>query len=179
VTRAFVFLALLGGMATTCEAACQENVRKPWASSLQLEARAFGQNCAASVVVLSVLNAKGEPIWATLRLSPQVAVFSHNATSPKQMRKALEEWISVGLSANDQTTAQLPDWKVGADAPERPEGTEFGFFADQDMSQAFWMEVKQGNYPLFCFVQGMESESCIANAGAGGIVEIGGRTFPG
>jgi hypothetical protein len=178
---ASLLLCLLAGIA---HADCNASADLPWKASgkhgLHVEAHAVGRNCGSAIVVLAVTDAKGKPLWATSRIADQVAMFS-GSLLPKDtpMKKALLEWLSTGLNASPKDTGTLPDWPQGATEPKRPDGEEFGFYIAPDVSREFYLEQRGKKLPMFCFVQGMESESCIVAGDGGAIVEIGGMTFPG
>jgi hypothetical protein len=165
------------------QAICNASARAPWRAArelgYQLEAFAVGSSCRSAVVVLAVTD-KGKTIWATSRIADQVAMFS-GSLLPKDtaMKKALAEWLDTGLKASPANTGALPDWPQGASEPKRPEGEEFGFFIASDVSRESYLEWRRKKLPIFCFVQGMESESCIIVGDSGDIFEIGGMTFPG
>lgn len=189
ITRLILALAGLGLAclalgSVTAKAACGVSVRQPWPASgaqkLAIVAHALGQSCGAAVVVLVVTDAKDKPLWATSRLAEHVALFQEpDIATPKGMMAALKTWISTGLSTSPASSAKLPAWQKGQDNPLQVPGEEFGYFAGQDMSAEFYEELRQKKLPVFCFVQGLESESCIVADPKGGITEFGGRTFPG
>jgi hypothetical protein len=164
-------------------AACSEMVRLPWASAKKfnftLEAHALGPNCAASAIVLLVVDAKGVVQWSTTRLAQQNAMFAEGVSNGASMKAALKNWLEQGLESKPQEANDLPVWKAGAEQAEREGDGEFGFYASESTSQEFYMDIRKENQPLFCFVQGIESTSCIAAAGTASISEIGGFTFPG
>ncbi len=177
-----VFFALFGLLAEA-HANCEAMAKAPWASAKKydftLEAHAVGPDCAKSAVVLLVLDNKGVVQWSTTRLAYQNAMFQEGTTDNATMKAALAAWLSQGLETKPRTAKDLPEWKVGKDQAERDGDGEFGFFAGDEVSPDFYRSVREENQPLFCFVQGIESTSCIAAAGPQSIYEIGGFTFPG
>lgn len=179
---AWLVMALLGSVAEA-HANCEAMAKVPWSSAqkygLTLEAHAVGPTCANSAVVLLVVDGKGVVQWSTTRLAYQNLMFQEGITDNASMKSALAAWLSQGLETKPQTAKELPDWKAGKDQAEREGDGEFGFFAAPDVSRDFYISLREENQPLFCFVQGIESTSCVAAAGPQSIYEIGGFTFPG
>jgi hypothetical protein len=171
-----LLLAFTGSAVADCGA----KIEVTWASAkkynLTLAAHAVGPNCASSAVVLLVMDSKRDVQWSTTRLAQQNAIFMEGITDDASMTAALKTWVE-----QDQplSTSELPDWKAGAEQPEREGDREFGFFIGPETSREFYLETRRNNQPLFCFVQGVESTSCITATGSNSIYEIGGFTFPG
>lgn len=169
--------------ATHALADCNEMVRLPWASAkkfkLTLEAHALGPKCATGTIVLLVVDEKGAVQWATTRQAKENLMFQDGITDGPTMKKALKEWLAQGQGTKPQEAKDLPVWKYGKERPEREGDGEFGFYAGDEVTQDFYESVRKENQPLFCFVQGIESTSCIAAAGPASIYDLGGFTFPG
>jgi hypothetical protein len=176
----FTFI-ILGLFVTKANAACTAAASMPWKASGELNysiaAYAVGTDCRTAIVVLAVTDANQKPIWQTSRLSEFVAVFSDdNTENGTKMQAAVETWIKIGLEAGTGRNANLPDWPKGAAEPVRE---EFGFFVDGNIDRDGYLAWRNQKRPVFCFVQGMESESCILADDKGAIWDIGGVTFPG
>jgi hypothetical protein len=173
----------LFGLVGAAHAKCEAMAQAPWASaqkySFTLEAHAVGPDCANSAIVLLVVDDKGVVQWSTTRLAYQNLMFQEGIKDNASMQAALAAWLAQGLETKPQMASDLPEWKVGKDQAERDGDGEFGFFAGPDVRQDFYTSVRKENQPLFCFVQGIESTSCIAAAGPQSIYELGGFTFPG
>jgi hypothetical protein len=122
------------------------------------------------------MDAKDDVQWSTTRLAQQNAIFIDGITDDASMTAALTTWVEQGQPLS---TSELPDWKAGAEQPDREGDGEFGFFVGPETSREFYLETRRNNQPLFCFVQGVESTSCITATGSDAIHEIGGFTFPG
>lgn len=182
IKSALIAMALLGSV-IDAQARCEAVVKAPWASAqkykLSLEAHAVGPVCKDSAVVLLVLDDNGVVQWSTTRLAYQNLMFQEGITDNTSMKIALANWLNQGLETKPQSAKDLPEWKLGKDQAEREGDGEFGFFADGEVSPDFYLSVREENQPLFCFVQGIESTSCIAAAGPQSIYELGGFTFPG
>jgi hypothetical protein len=171
---------LLVSAAGSAMADCTAKVEVPWTSAkqfgLMLAAHAVGPNCATSAVVLLVLDEKHNVQWSTTRLAQQNAIFMGDVKNDATMLAALKIWVE---QRKPLSTSDLPDWKSGTDRPERQGDEEFGYVANEGTTRDTYLETRNKGQPLFCFVQGIESTSCIAAAGSDNIYEIGGFTFPG
>lgn len=171
------------GLVVGAQAKCEATAKAAWASAKKygftLEAHAVGPSCANSAIVLLVVDDKDVVQWSTTRLAYQNAMFQDGIRDNASMNAALANWLDQGLGTKPQTASDLPEWKYGKDQAEREGDGEFGFFAGHDVTQAFYQSAREENQPVFCFVQGIESTSCIAAAGPQGIYELGGFTFPG
>jgi hypothetical protein len=179
--RSFAFAGLLLVTAAgSASADCTAKVEVPWASAKQfgltLAAHAVGPNCAKSAVVLLVLDDKRNVQWSTTRLAQQNAIFMDGITDDASMTAALKIWVE---QRKPQSTSELPDWKSGTDRPEREGSGEFGYYTSEGTTRDYYLETRRKAHPLFCFVQGIESTSCIAAVGSDNIYETGGFTFPG
>lgn len=179
---AFIILAFFGALAEA-HADCNAFAKAPWTSAktynLTLEAHAVGPNCANSAVVMLVVDRKGVVQWSTTRLAYQNLMFIDGLKDNATMKAALAQWLEQGLSSGPQQGKDLPDWKAGKDQAERDGDGEFGFTAASDVSREYYLEVREKNQPMFCFVQGVESTSCITASGPSSISELGGFSFPG
>jgi hypothetical protein len=179
---ALIALAFFG-FVIEAQAKCEAMAEAPWASAkkygLILEAHAVGPNCASGVLVLLVVDDKSVVQWSDTRLAQQNLMFQEGITDNASMKKALAAWLAQGLETKLQTAKDLPDWKPGQKQAEREGDGEFGFYAAEDVTQDFYIRVRQENQPIFCFVHGIESTSCITVAGPKRIYEMGGFTFPG
>jgi hypothetical protein len=176
-------VGLVGSLFLTpsAQAVCNASYEAPWKASGKLgyniAAYAVGANCQNAIVVLAVTDAKQKPIWNTSRLSESVAVFSDEHTANgTSMRDALINWVQIGLETKTTDASTLPDWPAGASEPMRE---EFGFFIDAEIDQETYLKWRKQKRPLYCFVQGIESETCILADDSGQIWDIGGMTFPG
>jgi hypothetical protein len=169
--------------ASSASADCAAKISVPWKSAkalgLTLEARAVGPTCASGAVVLLVLDAKGQAQWSTTRIANQNAFFMDGITDNASMQAALKNWLAEGEGTGPNFSKDLPDWKAGAEQAEREGDGEFGFFAGEGVDREYYMNIRKENQPLYCFVQGIESTTCIAAGGSTSINEIGGFTFPG
>lgn len=143
------------------------------ADTFSIEATTVGPDCARAVATLVVRNSSGEPIYADVHATSDVMTLA-TAQDPAAMQTALTEWVDTSNAAMSSTGA-LPEWAANADAPS---GGEFPFYPEEGQTRESYAALRAANYPMFCYVQGMESVSCITY-GDGGIERIGVQTFPG
>ncbi len=159
-------------------AACNLSASKLWPATkgrpLATEAYSNGHNCALAVVVIVVRGADGKPIWHDAMPAEQVMTFVE-AKTPKQMKAALGDWLYQ--SHTFKSTGDLPEWKKGAEAPVVV--GEFPFYPEADVDQDTYSKIRAEKAPIFCYVQGMESLSCVALSKDGGMTKVGVQTFPG
>jgi hypothetical protein len=165
----------------SAKAACNASYETPWKASGKLDysiaAYAVGTNCQTAVVVMAVTDAQHKPIWQTSHLSEHVALFSDEHTiNGSKMQAAVEAWVLTGLDTSPSDASALPDWHVGSAEPTRE---EFGFFIDANVDRESYLAWRKQKRPVFCFVQGIESEKCILADEDGQVWDIGGMTFPG
>jgi hypothetical protein len=178
-----VLAVAMFGFVAEAKAQCEASASAPWASAknygLMVEAHAVGPVCATAALVLSVVDSKGVVLWSTTRLAHQNAMFAEGVSDNAGMKAALAAWLAQGLDTKPQSTMDLPEWKPGQDQAEREGDGEFGFYAGPDVTQEAYAVARAANQPVFCFVQGIESTSCIAASGPDSFYDIGGFTFPG
>lgn len=162
---------------------CNDRASLPWKAgnqTLTLEAISNGPECGKAIVVLVVRNANGEPLWTFVSRAADVAMFAPDHTANgKNMTGALKKWLAVGLNSNRKDMGTLPDWKQGADGPAEDPPSEFSFTVSANLDHKTYVGWRKAKRPLFCFVQGMESENCITVSPEGTIVDVGIQSFPG
>ncbi len=151
------------------ESACTAAARSTW-QGLAVEAITWGLSCAHAVAAIVIRDADGGVLLS--EAAPTKNLFGLNeAKEPAVMETALSEWIGGDGVA---TAAQLPEWKAGEEQP----GGEFAFYPEPGVDQASYEALRAAKSPLFCFVQGMESQACFAMIN-GQLEKIGLQTFPG
>jgi len=155
---------------------CDAMTRTTWApadgASVAVEAASLGPTCAQAVATIVVRDENGV-LWTQVYPAAQVMVLA-GARNDAAMRTALGEWID---SSNNtmSTSSALPDWPAGA--PE-PVSGEFPLYVDDSLDRTNYLELRERNVPVFCYVQGMESLNCLAYEN-GLMTPIGVQTFPG
>jgi hypothetical protein len=145
------------------------------ASGLVLRAEAFsnGPSCARAVVTLVVRDGDGRVLWTDAAAAEHLMTFV-DAKTRKQMTRALHDWLRQ--SHTFKSTADLPEWRKGADAPV---SGEFPFYPEFGIDRDAYEETRAARQPIFCYVQGMESMACIAFANDGQMTKVGVQSFPG
>jgi hypothetical protein len=157
---------------------CQASATGVWHAStnqtFSVEASSAGPDCAHAVATIAVRDASGKVLWADAAASEHVMTLAQ-AHDLAAMEHALTNWID----SNNRTiasTSALPDWPEGANAPQNG---EFPFYPEGDgASRDAYLALRTANVPVFCYVQGMESEACVALQN-GEMTKIGVQSFPG
>jgi hypothetical protein len=96
------------------------------------------------------------------------------ADSVADMERRLQEWVSPPGAALD-STGDLPEWAADA---ANPGESEFPFHPYGGMDRAAYAALRTADAPMFCFVQGMESQACFW-LDAGALRRIGELQIPG
>lgn len=176
---AFVSGGLLMTGVFTVDAAqgCTASASIVWKADVtrtyRAEAFSSGPTCLLAVATLVVRAPGGKAIWADARAADTVMTLARLRTRSK-MTRALGEW----LAQDDQfkSTANLPEWKKGADAPS---SGEFPFYPEDGTDRDAYEKLRTERQPMFCYVQGMESMACLGLAKDGSLNKIGVQLFPG
>jgi len=168
------WFATVGGASAASES-CSLSAETDWQAgkqTLRVAAHSNGDDCAKAVVTLIVRDAKGGVLWTDSAPADHVMTFAE-AKTPGDMMIALAEWIAA-----DQpfpSTADLPEWKPGADQPILG---EFYFYPDAGVDRAYYEQMRAARLPAFAYVQGMESMAVIVLKD-GRMEKLGAQTFPG
>jgi hypothetical protein len=94
-----------------------------------------------------------------------------------ELEAALKELVNDAANPQFATTADLPEWKEGA---ESPSSGEFPFYVQDGIDRENYNRIRAAKAPVFCYVQGMESLSCAYKEPTDGYISrIGTQTFPG
>lgn len=160
------------------ERGCEAVEVKPWrplsGTEFTVEAISSGPDCARAVAALAVRDVQGNVLWAEAAPSMHIMVLAQ-AHDLAAMRTSLAEWADASNNTTMQTTAALPDWPQGSDGPV---SGEFPFYVEPGYDRDSYLQLRQSNVPLFCYVQGMESMGCLALQN-GSLNKIGVQSFPG
>lgn len=156
-----------------CQAVATEAWRPLSGAEFSIEATSAGPDCQRAVATLAIRDAQGHALYTQAYPAAQVMGLSE-AGDVDAMQRAMSDWIR---SSNHTiaTTAALPDWPTGAQGPV---SGEFPFYVAEGMARADYLALRQRDAPVYCYVQGMESQACLA-LDQGGLVTIGVQTFPG
>jgi hypothetical protein len=162
------------GETPTADAAnnCPAQASAPW-DAFTIEAAASGADCVEAQATLTIRDANGAVVHTATYEAAQVMVLA-GAQSPADMERMLREWVSPPGAAKD-STGDLPVWGANAD---QPASGEFPFYPEEGVDRASYEALRRGDAPMFCYVQGMESEACLV-AQNGAVTKIGVQTFPG
>lgn len=158
------------GGASGCEAQASSRWTTGPETNLTLEARSLGESCAEALATLIIRGSDGALLWASAYPTADVMTL-RDASDATGMEAALTRWIEAG----DRTTADLPEWPTGKDAPN---AGDFPFYPEEGWDAASFSELRQAAAPMFCHVQGIESLRCLS-AKDGAVSTIGVQTFPG
>lgn len=121
---------------------------------------------------LVVRDGAGDIVWS--HAAAAAHLFGVNeAGNSAEMSAALSDWASHAAQW-PQTTADLPEWEAGADAP----GGEFPFYPEQWIDRDAYLELRAKAEPMYCYVQGMESMACLT-VYFDRLEKIGVQSFPG
>lgn len=156
---------------------CVASAEAPWrplsGASFAVAATSAGPDCAHAVATIAVRAANGQVLWVDAAPSEHLSGFS-DAHDVATMQTALAGWINSSNHTMASTSA-LPDWPEGADAPQNG---EFPFHPEPDLDRDAYLALRTANAPLFCYVQGMESQACVALQN-GAMSKVGVQSFPG
>jgi ABC-type Fe3+-hydroxamate transport system substrate-binding protein len=181
-----VVLAAVAMLVTACQRleeadnvapGCDARAASTWAAGeaqYSVEAMSAGPDCVRAVATIVVRDASGAPLYAEAHLAQHVMVLAP-ATTEAAMQTALADWSNPANNTTMLTTSALPDWPQGAAGPQNG---EFPFYPEPGYDRDTYMAIRAENAPLFCYVQGMESMSCLALRN-GALEKIGVQAFPG
>jgi hypothetical protein len=156
---------------------CDARAASAWTASdaqYSVEATSAGPDCARAVATFVVRDSSGAPIYAEAYQAQHVMVLS-NVSDAAAMETALRTWTDPANNTTMVTTSALPDWPARANGPENG---EFPFYVDESVDRDTYLGLRQADVPLLCFVQGMESLTCLALRN-GQLEKVGVQTFPG
>lgn len=151
---------------------CPAQASNDW-GSYAITAVASGADCASAQAVLTIRTPAGDVGYTETYPVSQVMVLA-GAESPADLERMLNEWVNPPGAAAD-STGDLPVWTANA---EYPVSGEFPFYPAEGTDRAAYEAIRRGDAPMFCFVQGMESQACVM-AENGTVRVIGVQTFPG
>lgn len=155
---------------------CQAAASAPWTAGGQIvtvEASTTGDDCAGAQATITFRNEEGASLYGEAFPANQVMVLA-GAESVADMERRLNEWVAPAGAAPDSTN-DLPVWAANAAEPGE---SEFPFHPAGGMDRATYDALRSADAPMFCFVQGMESQACFT-LDAGALRKIGVQQFPG
>jgi hypothetical protein len=157
---------------------CDVRVFTPWRPLSGVEfvvvAQADGPDCNRAAALLTIRDGGGGLLWSESFVTDHVMTLSDAATA-EQMRTALTEWIDPANNTVLTNVSALPEWPEEADAPE---SGEFPFYPEPWLDREGYEAMRAAGTPLYCYVQGMESLSCVTIRD-GRMEKVGVQAFPG
>lgn len=152
---------------------CGLTMAQTWLDDLAASATVSGP-CSAATIDLVVRNGVDEVVWSASHTSSDLFGFD-DIEDADSMGVALGDWL--GDYADNSNSSRLPVWPEGAD---RPDGGEFPFYVAEGVSRNTYEELRTGDHPMICYIQGSESTLCLVNQpGAGALINVGAQSFPG
>lgn len=156
---------------------CVASADAPWRPlsgvEFEISTTSAGPDCAHAVATIAIRAASGQVLWADAAPTEHLFGFDQ-AHDVAAMQTALAGWINSSNHTMASTSA-LPDWPQGANAPQNG---EFPFYPERDLDRDAYLALRTANVPLFCYVQGMESQACVALQN-GQMTKVGVQSFPG
>jgi hypothetical protein len=152
---------------------CPAGATSTW-QGFAIEATSSGLSCAQAQATLTIRNIDGA-VGHSETFEAQHIMTLAGADSTADMERRLREWITPPGAAMD-STGDLPPWKAGAEHPGG--GEDSAFYPERGRDRAAYETLRRADAPMFCFVQGMESQACWV--GENGVIsKIGVQRFPG
>ncbi|MEO6607969.1 MAG: hypothetical protein ABIN69_05825 [Aestuariivirga sp.] len=169
-----VFLVGLSGHFAMAN--CVAHAERSWGKS-RIIADSLGPDCAHAVLVLTVRDVRGNAIWTNVHRSSDLMTFQNiPKLNAKTIVSELVNWIALDSRMN--TSANLPDWPQSEKDGSLPPGAEFPFRVSENLDRSAYLAVRKAGLPIFCFVSGMESQTCLV-LDKGNVTEVGTQSFPG
>lgn len=118
----------------------------------RITARSSGPTCAQAIVVWTLRDAGGDPLFVFASTYADMAESADGATSDR-MDRFLRAWANRPI----QRTGALPDWPP----------TAYTLSADQShgmdtpYERETYLALRERNLPLLCFANSVESEQCL------------------
>jgi len=137
-----------------CSRAATREVRFTGAERAErITARSSGPSCAQAIVVWTLRNAQGDPLFVFASTFSDMSENSGAAT-PDQMDRFLRAWVGRPIQS---TASALPDWP--ADAYTLSADQSHGM--DTPYERETYLALRARNLPLLCFANSAESEQCL------------------
>lgn len=162
--------------ATASAKDCSGIAGTPWPAmkGYTIGAIAGGPDCHKAVALIVMRDADGNAVFHESFIAEYVMVLA-GAQNSDELTKALKDWIDVS-SQQFKTTADLPEWKQGADSPMLG---EFAFYPEDGVDRDAYEKIRAAKTPVYSFVQGMESITVLTVDPEAGVIKVGAQSFPG
>jgi len=169
LAAALALAACVQETTTVASSGCAASASGEW-EGMTVEATTSGPTCALAAATLVVRDANS---IAYIEAAPAAQIMTlANKADSTAMQAALTDWVS---SAGAATSTSLPEWPAGAQYPRRG---EFDFYPSEELDRDGYQRLRERNVPIFCYVQGMESENCLTMENDI-VTSAGIQTFPG
>ena len=156
-----------------CIANAEARWTRPGAPVLDASASTIGPDCEHAVATLVVRDPAGVTVYTEAFPAEHVMVLSE-AHDADAMQGSLVHWLDQS-NATMKSTGDLPAWARDA---ENPTSGEFPFMPEQSIDRTAYATLRTHPEPMYCFVQGMESQACLVWQN-NELDKIGVQTFPG
>lgn len=172
---ACTFSANTGGSqtATGCAATASTQWAPEGGPAFTVEANVSGPDCQHAVATLVIRDAENTVQWAEIYHAEHIMVLA-GAADAAAMQTAANEWVAFDNHTMN-TTGALPEWPANA---EQPQNGEFPFYPETDVTRDIYNTYRTRNLPMYCYVQGMESQACLT-WDTDRLVLLGVQSFPG
>ncbi len=126
-------------------------------ANFKVEAAAYGTDCARAVVTLALRDESGDAVYTFAGTADKLLGFE-TVTDQASLATALTDWSVEVADGGMTTTAELPEWKTGADYPIMG---DFPFYIEGDLTREQYEALRAEARPMYCHVQGRESLACL------------------
>ncbi len=158
------FAALLSAPGALAADRCNAAAAGDWSAA--------SASCEKAFAVIVVRDQSGTPqMWESYPLEQNAALVGK--TTPADVEAALTAWIDQSKSPY-KSTADLPEWKTGAEAPM---AGEIPFELEGGIDQENYARIRKLSAPTFCYVSTLEHLSCLYMETANGQISRLGSTF--
>lgn len=126
-------------------------------ASERITARSSGPSCAQAIVVWTLRDAHGDPLFVFASTFADMAnnPVDHPVTTDT-MDNFLRAWIRAPIQSSEPS---LPDWPQGAEnlGASAPAGASY----DTPYERETYLALRARNLPLLCVLNSAESEQCL------------------
>ena len=153
---------------------CDATAPSTWTAgseTITVEASSAGADCASAEASITLRRGDGGAMYSQVFPANQIRVLT-GADSVADMERRLQDWVSP--SAALDSTGDLPEWGANAAIPGESEAP---FHPYGGMDRAAFTALRAADAPMFCFVQGMQSQACFW-LDAGALRRIGEQQIP-
>lgn len=135
-----------------------------------------GPTCKTGVSVIVIRDRTGAVVFSESVPNESNFVLREPANAT-QMHVALSEWLRQS-DGDIRTADQLPAWNAELNMPA---SGEFPFYPEEQYAtRDAWNALRASKAPIFCYVRGIESTTCLGfDRESGLIFKIGAQSFPG